>query len=103
MTDGYLKVWDNLNSSIFYNVLDDIHRSHEIKRHVMGTSSSLDTLVYREDDKKFSVGVGKTSSDKFIIVETSSSLTYETHYIDADEPDSGNFWLSLYSVAIVLI
>ncbi|KAJ3415645.1 hypothetical protein HDV05_004521 [Chytridiales sp. JEL 0842] len=83
-------IWDNKSTSVFYDVLDDIHRSHEIKRHVVGAADgSSDEVVYHEDDLKFQVGMYKSNSKRYIILVTSSGLTSESRYIDADKPESG--------------
>jgi oligopeptidase B len=78
-------VWDNKSESVFYNVLDDIHRSDKIYRHILD-SSVADELVFFEKDLKFMVGIGKTNSRKYILLHTVSGLTSEAWYIDADEP-----------------
>ncbi|KAJ3112307.1 hypothetical protein HDU96_004717 [Phlyctochytrium bullatum] len=78
-------VWDGKNKAIYYNVMDEIQRSYAIKRHVLGTQASEDTFVYTEDDKKFMVYAFKTQSNRFLVIQTSSSLTSECRYVDLND------------------
>ncbi|KAJ3193628.1 hypothetical protein HK101_004478 [Irineochytrium annulatum] len=81
--------WDAKGKNIFYNILDSTHRSCGIKRHVIGTDGKNDTLIYDEPDEIYDVGLGKTASERFIFISSSSTLTDEISYIDADDPDAG--------------
>ncbi|TPX70907.1 hypothetical protein SpCBS45565_g01394 [Spizellomyces sp. 'palustris'] len=77
--------WTNDNKAIYYSVLDEIHRPDKIFRHQLGTPSEKDELIYEEKDLKFMVGLEKSNSQKFIFVSVGSSLTRETHILDADD------------------
>ncbi|MEO1066030.1 MAG: S9 family peptidase, partial [Pseudomonadota bacterium] len=57
-------VWDNEGKSFFYIKLDDNHRPSKVLRHIIGTSTSDDALVYEEPDPGFFVSVGKSASDR---------------------------------------
>jgi len=59
-------VWDASGESYFYVHVDEEHRPLKVYRHVVGTDQSADKLVYEETDTAFYVGVGKTSSRRFI-------------------------------------
>ena len=56
------------SKTLFYSRVDKNHRPSKIFRHTLGTSPDQDVLVYEEDDARFYCGVGKTRSDKFIIL-----------------------------------
>ena len=61
-------------------------RSCKIYKHVLGTDSKNDELVYEEKDET-DCGVYKSKSDKYIIISTSITLTDEFLLIDANEPN----------------
>ena len=82
-------VWANDNKTIFYTKKDPTTlRSYRILKHTLGTDSSEDIVVYEETDDTFSIGVGKSKSERFIMIGSHSTLSSETRFIDADKPDS---------------
>ncbi|KAJ3328029.1 hypothetical protein HDU76_010713 [Blyttiomyces sp. JEL0837] len=78
--------WDANGTVVFYSVLDKIHRSYAVKRHVLGTSSNDDVTVFEEPDEKFEVNFFKSNSGKYILISAASGLTSEFHYVDAEKP-----------------
>jgi len=80
--------WANDNRTFFYTVLDETKRPYRAFRHELGAAS--DTLVYQEDDGRFTLGLEKTRSRRFIFIELSSPLTSELRYLEAADP-SGQF------------
>jgi len=80
----YTLEWANDNRTFFYTVLDEAKRPYRAFRHELGVSS--DTLVYQEDDGRFTLGLGKTRSRRFLFIELSSPLTSELRYMEAAEP-----------------
>ena len=83
-------VWANDNKTIFYLVRDDAWRTFKLYRHTLGQKPENDKLVYHEKDDRFWLGVGKTDSDKYIMLGIGSKLTSEYRFIDADNP-TGEF------------
>ena len=82
-------VWANDNKTIFYTKKDpNTLRSYRVFKHVLGTDTADDVLVFEETDETFYVGVGKTKSRKYIMISSHSTLSSETRYINADFPDS---------------
>ena len=80
-------VWANDNKTVFYGKKDTVTlREFQIYRHILGTDSKTDVLVYEEKDEKFGVGLGKSITDKFIMIYSYSSTTSEMQWIDADKP-----------------
>jgi oligopeptidase B len=47
-----------------------------------------DALVYREDDERFFVSVGRERDDSYIVINSSSKTTDEQRIIPADRPDT---------------
>lgn len=78
--------WSPDNKSVFYTRVDENHRPSKVFRHVIGTPSAGDELVYEESDPGFFVNVGKTLSGRFIVISAHDHETSELHLIDALDP-----------------
>ena len=79
--------WANDNKTLFYTRQDPVTlRRYQIYRHVLGTGSAEDELVYEEKDEEFSCFVRKTKSERYIIIGCSQTLSNEYRYLDADDP-----------------
>jgi len=84
-TSGGL-VWANDNKTVYYSKKDpETLREYLIYRHTLGTPQSADELIYEEKDDKFSVGIGKTLTGKYIQIYSYSSTTSEVLLLDADQ------------------
>ena len=70
---GGSAVWSADGRSLFYVRLDANHRPSRVFRHALGTSREDDVLVYEEADPGFFVSVGKTQSDRFIVIDSARS------------------------------
>jgi len=79
-------VWANDNKTFFYSMKDESLRSCRIMRHEIGTDPNDDVEVYYEADSTFYSFVGKTKSDRYIIIVSESTLSSEIRFIDADRP-----------------
>jgi len=81
--------WANDNKTVFYTVEhEQTKRQYRLYRHTVGTLVSADTLIYEEQDEMFILEVGKTRSDKFLILQISSHTTSESRFVSADHPES---------------
>lgn len=79
--------WANDNKTIFYTSKNEITLlSEKIMRHILGTDSSKDAVVYDEKDKSNYIGVGKSKNDKFILISSAATTSSEVRYINADKP-----------------
>lgn len=84
-TTGYA-VWANDNKTVFYTRQDEVTlRSYRIYKHVIGTPSESDELVYEEKDETFSCYVSKSKSDEYLFIESSQTLSSEVRYISAND------------------
>jgi len=81
-------VWAADGASFFYVRLDAQHRPSKVFRHVIGTPTSADRLVYEEADAGFFVGLGKTQSGRFVVISVHDHETAEVHLIPADRPET---------------
>lgn len=77
--------WTEKGKILFYTKQDPVTlRYYRIYRYDM--ESGISELVYEEKDEKFDAFVYKTSSDKYIVINTFSKTSSESLYIPADEP-----------------
>ncbi len=85
-TDGSV-LWANDNQTVFYVKKDPVTlREFQVYRHVLGTNSSKDALVFEEKDERFAVYLTKTRDKKFILIHSVSSTSSEISLIDAGKP-----------------
>jgi oligopeptidase B len=81
-------VWANDNKTLFYTQKNpETLRSERIFKHILGTDPKEDIEVYYEADDTFSVSVGKTKSEKYILIHSYSTLSTEFQYLNADNPN----------------
>ena len=80
--------WASDGQTLFYSVEDETtKRSHRVYRHKVGTPASADALLYEEKDERFNVGVGRTRSRAWIVMESSSHTTSEARVLPAGSPE----------------
>jgi len=80
--------WANDNKTLFYTQKDEqTLRSNKIYKHLLGTDSESDTLIFSEDDETFSTFIYKTKSKKYLVIGCYSTLTSEFQILNADTPD----------------
>ena len=58
-----------------------------VRKHVLGTDPAQDVLVHEEQDDAFYTGVGTTKDGRYLLIESSSTVTTETRYALADDPN----------------
>ncbi|MGH7855191.1 MAG: S9 family peptidase [Candidatus Binatia bacterium] len=80
-------VWANDNRTLFYAKQDETTlRQYQIYRHVVGTDTAEDQLVYQEDDETFVAYIFKTKSKKFLMIVSAHTISQEYRYFEADQP-----------------
>ncbi len=84
----YGLAWADDARTCFYVRPDDAMRPNEVWRHVLGTPTADDALVLREDDERFYLGIERTRSGRFVLIELSSKLTSEVWFVPTDAPDT---------------
>ena len=77
-------VWSNDSKAIYYTEYDDNHRPYRVRLHTIGTDQASDPIIFEEKDPGFFVGVGRTLSDKFIVIDAHDHQTSECWLIDAE-------------------
>jgi len=80
--------WANDNKTLFYSMKDEVTlRSHKIFKHKLYSDSKSDIEVFHETDETFNTFVYKSKSKKYLIIGSSSTLSSEYRFLDADAPD----------------
>ncbi|AHF76758.1 Protease II [Sodalis praecaptivus] len=59
---------------------------YQVWRHVVGTPTTQDELIYEEQDDTFYVSVHKTTSERYILIALGSTTSGEILLLDADDP-----------------
>ncbi|WP_369047747.1 S9 family peptidase [Tenacibaculum sp. UWU-22] len=81
-------IWANDNKTLFYVKKDPVTlRSAKIYKHILGTDSSLDQLVFEEKDETFNAFVSKTKSKKYILIGSYNTVSTEYSVLEADNPN----------------
>lgn len=80
--------WSSDNTTIFYSRKDETTlRPDRIFKHKLGTDASNDEVVFFEKDETFDVSVYKSKSNKYIIINSNSTLTTEYRTLLSSTPD----------------
>ena len=80
--------WANDNETLFFTGKDPVTlRSDKIYRHKLGDDPKNPTLVFTEEDDTFYTYVYKTKSDDYLMIGSTSTLTSEFQYLDANDPE----------------
>ncbi|HEX6224930.1 MAG TPA: S9 family peptidase, partial [Chryseolinea sp.] len=86
-TEGDI-TWANDNKTYFYTRKDSVTlRSRWIIKHKLSTDFGKDQIVYEEKDNSYYIGIYKTKSKKYLVIESSSTLTDDFHILNANSPD----------------
>ncbi|MGI8402697.1 MAG: S9 family peptidase [Gemmatimonadaceae bacterium] len=77
--------WAN-DTVLFYQTADSARRSDAVWRHVLGTPQAADVQVFHESDVLDNVGVGRTKSNKFIVISDDGFTSSESRVIPTANP-----------------
>ncbi len=83
-TTGHV-VWDKQGRSFLYVAVDENHRPRQVKRHVVGTPMSADTLVYEEKVDGWFVNIDRSQSGDFAFIGISDHETSEAYVLPCDD------------------
>jgi oligopeptidase B len=91
-TDGGSYAWAADNKTFFYvNRDQQTLLGYQVFRHVLGTDSKTDVLVYEEKDNQYYMGIGRMKSKKYVMIGCShSGVADECRLLDATTP-TGEF------------
>ncbi|MCI1963668.1 MAG: S9 family peptidase [Ancrocorticia sp.] len=85
---GYGLAWTADSTGIFYSRVDDAWRQYQVWLHTIGKQTSLDRLLYQENDEKFDVVHSPSRDGNWIIVWSTSRSTSEVRLISAAQPSA---------------
>jgi oligopeptidase B len=78
--------WAADGRTLFYTVEEEeTKRQHRLYRHSIGGEDH--ELVHEERDPAFNLGVGRTRSGEYVLLEVASLTTSEARYVPADQPE----------------
>jgi oligopeptidase B len=80
--------WAADNLTFFYVKSNAAMRPYQVWRHKLGTSVDSDVLVLQEDDERFEMSVEPTKSERYIVFSSSSQVTGECRFVDAEMPEA---------------
>ena len=79
--------WANDNKTFFYTENNATTLlSENIKRHILGTQSQEDIIVYHEEDNTNYIGVYESKNQQYIMIYSSSTTSSEERFLDANHP-----------------
>ncbi|HLN15194.1 MAG TPA: S9 family peptidase [Acidimicrobiales bacterium] len=84
----YGLAWASDSETIFYTRVDEAMRPYQLWRHRLGTDPGDDVLVLEEPDQRFTLSVGRTKSEAFVLVTLASFTMSEVWAIPADRPEA---------------
>ena len=79
--------WADDNRTLFYVENDPVTLlTVRVKKHTLGTDPKKDPVVYEERDHSYYMDVSRTGDDKFIAIDSQSTLSSEIRFIPASQP-----------------
>ncbi|GGG43841.1 oligopeptidase B [Kocuria dechangensis] len=72
--------------AVYYTVVDESWRPHQLRRHVLGTPVADDAVVHEETDPGLWLGAGLSADRRWIVVEATCSEFSEVRIQPVDEP-----------------
>ncbi|MCT7657701.1 S9 family peptidase [Mycobacterium deserti] len=79
--------WAADNRTVYYSTVDEAWRPDTIWRHRIGSGLPAQK-VYHEPNERFWLAVGRTRSDKYVLIAAGSAVTSEVRYGDATDPET---------------
>ncbi len=80
-----MAVWASDDASFLYTVVDENWRPWQVRLHVIGQPVEQDTVVYEETDSGFFIGVGLSTSEKYVIIGAGDHVTSEVRLIRSSD------------------
>jgi oligopeptidase B len=79
--------WAADNRTVYYVTVDDAWRPDTVWRHRLAAGLPSQK-VFHEPDERFWLAVGRTRSNKYVLIAAGSAVTTEVHYADAADPEA---------------
>jgi oligopeptidase B len=82
-------VWTSDSRAIVYTEVNENWRSYRARLHRLGQSAASDKTIYEEKENvAFTVGVGKTQDEKYILISTGENSSNEIRFVPARNPEA---------------
>ena len=81
-------VWDAASKGVFYPLVNENWRPFRISYHPLGGNLKDDKIIFEEADKSFFVGIYKTHSKKYLVINSGDHVTSELRVLPADTPQA---------------
>lgn len=78
-------VWNKKGDGFYYLPLEENWRHYKVYFHKLGTPQENDILIYNEQDTMFSVSITESSSKEYLIIQTGTSTSNESHIFKEGE------------------
>lgn len=80
-------IWANDNRTVLYVEKDPVTLlSVRVRKHVIGSDSAHDPLLYEERDHSYYMRLARSKSEKYLFIALRSTLQSEWRYADAGDP-----------------
>ncbi|MBB4641104.1 S9 family peptidase [Rhizorhapis suberifaciens] len=79
-------VWTSDNRGFLYGLANENWRTDNARLHWLGDPIEKDVELFNEEDEGFRVGIGLTSSEKWITISTGDHVTSEIWLLPANDP-----------------
>jgi oligopeptidase B len=80
-------IWANDNRTVLYVEKDPVTLlSVRVRKHVIGSDSAHDLLLYEEKDHSYYMRLARSKSEKYLFIALRSTLQSEWRYADAGDP-----------------
>ncbi|MBI1403211.1 MAG: prolyl oligopeptidase family serine peptidase [Porphyrobacter sp.] len=79
-------VWVAGDTALVYGPSTEEWRTLEAKLHVIGTPTSEDKTLYKEEDQSFGVGASLSAQEDWLIISTGDNETSEVRLVPAADP-----------------
>ncbi len=87
-------VWSADSKNLLYGLANENWRTDNARLHVLGTDIKDDLELYKEEQDGFTVGIGLTQSEKFIVIATGDNETSEVRLVPTDNPTAEQVLIS---------
>lgn len=87
-------VWSADSKNLLYGLANENWRTDNARMHVIGSDPKDDIELYKENQDGFTVGIGLTQSEKFIVIATGDNETSEVRLVPTDNPTAEQLLIS---------
>ena len=87
-------VWSADSKNLLYGLANENWRTDNARLHVIGGDPKDDIELYKETQDGFTVGIGLTQSEKFIVIATGDNETSEVRLVPTDDPTAEQLLIS---------